>query len=94
MTNVGMDALFSLLHDLLLPDQNELPSDRNAAKRIVKKMGMDYDIVHACPNNCTIYFEETAHLTRCPVTTCNAPRYRSDVKGTKVPSKVKHKLFF
>ena len=51
-------------------------------------MGMDYDIVHACPNDDTIYFEETAHLTQCPNTTCNAPRYRSDVKENKVLAKV------
>ena len=92
VTNVGMDRLFALLRHAMLPDQNEIPSDRNAAKRIVKKMGMDYEMVHACPNNCTLYFEENAHLTKCPVTTCNAPRYRSDVKGPKVPTKVYSQL--
>ena len=88
VSNVALDQLFLLLRDALLPIQNEMPSDRYAAKKIVKKMGMDYEMVHACPNNCTLYFEETAHLTHCPVTTCNAPRYRSDVKGPQVPTKV------
>ena len=63
-----------------------MPSSSNDAKNILQKLGMDYNTIHACPNNCVLFQKEYANLERCPI--CNANRYHKDVQGDGIPKKV------
>lgn len=85
--NVFMDKLFALLSRKCLPASNAAPTTRQEAKLVLSTIGMDYEAIHACPNDCILYKGRYRKRTRCP--TCRARRYRKDVQGTKIPVKVR-----
>ncbi|XP_071909641.1 uncharacterized protein [Coffea arabica] len=57
-------------------------------------LGLSYHKIHACPNDCLIYWKETEHETFCRK--CGTPRYKQIVKqsddsseqANKVPAKL------
>jgi len=73
--------LLGLLKDML-PNGNKLPSRVYDAKKMLTKLGMTYEKIHACPNDCVLYRKEYATLESCP--SCKAPRYKKE----NVPAKV------
>nr|BAV56711.1 transposase [Ipomoea nil] len=86
------DASFTDLLDLfakMLPTDNVLPSSLYEAKRSLVALGMDYEKIHACPNDCILYRKENANCTNCP--TCGTSRWKIG-KNSKisigVPAKV------
>jgi hypothetical protein len=68
--------LLTLLKDML-PENNVLPSRTYEAKRMLCSIGMSYEKIHACPNDCILFRNEYASLNMCPK--CSASRYK---KGT------------
>ncbi|XP_056691937.1 uncharacterized protein [Spinacia oleracea] len=66
----------------ILPEGNLLPSRTYDAKKMLRSIGLSYERIHACPNDCILYRKEYALIESCPE--CNAPRY----KKNKVPAKV------
>lgn len=70
----------------LLPEKNEMPSDRARAKSILKSIGLDYISYHACPKDCVLFRGEYEEHVTCPV--CSSSRFRSDVQGSRVPAKI------
>ena len=70
----------------ILPPQNTMPSSRDDARKILRKLGVDYNSIHACPNDCVLFQKEYADLERCPI--CGADRYRKDVQGDTVREKL------
>lgn len=67
----------------LMPTPNKLPKSYAEAKKILKGVGMGYELIHACLNGCFLYYKEGDMHDQCPV--CGLPRYE-DV-GNKVPMK-------
>lgn len=47
-------------------------------------LGLGYENIHACPNNCTLYWGEIENEVVCP--TCLTSRWKSETK--KIPAKV------
>jgi hypothetical protein len=81
----------------LLPRDNKLPASTYEVKKLVCPLGLDVQKIHACPNDCILYYgEEYENLVACPV--CTALRYKirrddpGDVEGEpprkRVPAKV------
>ncbi|XP_028196670.1 uncharacterized protein LOC114381608 [Glycine soja] len=71
------DKSFSELLMLLknmLPADNVLPKNHYQAKKILCPVGMQYEKIHACCNDCILYRDEFAELDYCPV--CEVSRYR------------------
>ncbi|XP_026417227.1 uncharacterized protein LOC113312705 [Papaver somniferum] len=59
------------------------------AKKILKAMGSGYTKIHACINNCILFWNEYKDEKVCP--TCKAPRWKVDRDGKvyeNVPAKV------
>jgi len=56
----------------LLPRDNMLPKNQYKAKKILCPVGMEYQKIHACPNDCILY--EFAELRNCP--TCGLSCYK------------------
>ena len=52
----------------------------------MKDIGMDYEAIHACPNDHIIYYKEHEFAAQCPI--CHTSRYRTDRLTKKVPQKV------
>ena len=74
----------------MLPLKNELPLSMYEAKKTLNSLGMEYEKIHACPNDCVLYRKELKDASLCP--TCGTLRWKTDNIGTKrrkgVPAKV------
>ena len=59
-------------------------------KKTLNTLGMEYEKMHACPNDCILYRNELKNASSCP--TCGTSRWKTDKTGTKkrkgVPEKV------
>ncbi|XP_019159703.1 PREDICTED: uncharacterized protein LOC109156317 [Ipomoea nil] len=66
-------ALLDLINDMLLED-NGLPKSTYDAKKIMCPMGMEYEKIHACPNDCILFRNDYKELNACPI--CGASRYK------------------
>ena len=54
----------------------------------MKEIGMEYQVIDACPNDHIIYYEQYASENKFPQ--CEIRRYRTDQVPKKVPRKVLH----
>nr|ABA96308.1 transposon protein, putative, CACTA, En/Spm sub-class [Oryza sativa Japonica Group] len=75
--------LLELLKDLL-PEGNNLPQTTYEAKQVLCPLGLEVRRIHACPNDCILYYKEYADLDVCPI--CGASRYKrakSEGEGSK-----------
>ncbi|CAL9000647.1 unnamed protein product [Prunus brigantina] len=73
------------------PFCKKLPTTKYGANKIVKDLGLHYEKIDACKNDCVIYYKEHENLSQCP--TCKISRWKSQgrggkEKGKKVPWKV------
>ncbi|KAK3219230.1 hypothetical protein Dsin_013200 [Dipteronia sinensis] len=60
-------------------------------KKIIKDLGLHYEKIDACNNDCIIYYKEYGEALECPV--CRLPRCQpkgKSGKGKNVPWKVLH----
>lgn len=86
------DTCFSevlLLLAAMLPEGNNIPSSFNEAKKTLCALGMDYEKIHVCPNDCLLYRGEWEDETICHI--CGASRWKLNKKGEEVegvPAKV------
>ena len=55
---------------------------------IIKEIGMDCQVIDACPNDHIIYYGQYALENEC--LQCQISRYRTDKASKKVPRKVLH----
>ena len=65
----SFSSLLQVVHDML-PEENTLPKSYYQAKKILCPMGMEYQKIHACSNDCILYrheFEEMHKCLRCGV---------------------------
>jgi hypothetical protein len=83
--NTMLSDIFQYCHSLLLPKENVLPGSWKEAKNILSSIGMEYQIVHACVNDCMLFHGNNAHLTEC--STCEEARYDPHMLIEKVPEK-------
>lgn len=85
----SVTALLSMLRRWL-PKGNTLPVKYPVMKQMLKDLGMKANCIHACENNCMLYWKLDENLMECRH--CNKPRYKVIAgKGGKVskePNKV------
>lgn len=67
--------LCSLLHTMILPKPNTLPSSRVQARQMLNSLGMQYNTYHACVNDCMLYRGSHEDDTTC--VKCGEPRYKN-----------------
>ncbi|XP_042975438.1 uncharacterized protein LOC122306930 [Carya illinoinensis] len=80
---------FDMLLQLLKTDFPELllPDSFNEACSLERGLGFRYIKIHACPNDCIIFWKEHANKQECPK--CGASRWLSSTKSKRpVPQKV------
>jgi len=83
VSNAFVTELLQLLR-ILLPSDNHLPTSHYEAQKYVGKLGLSYNIIHACRNGCCLFRKELQDAESCPK--CNAPRYKS--QSSRIPSKI------
>jgi len=77
VSNAYVDELMKYLSTILLPSSNVLPVSYYKAKKLIRKLGLNYDIIHTCPDGCVLYRGEKEHLKECPISACGKPRFLS-----------------
>nr|XP_016455449.1 PREDICTED: uncharacterized protein LOC107779513 isoform X1 [Nicotiana tabacum] len=84
-SNESFNSLLGLLKDAL-PEGEKLPSSFYKTKKIVEGLGLKYEKIHACPNDCMLFRKEFANknVNECKV--CGASRWKNDAR--KIPAKV------
>ena len=63
-----------------------MSKSRSTTKKTLRTLGLDYESIHACPDDHVLFRKELANKTECPKH--HASHYREDVQGDKIPHKV------
>ena len=81
--------LLQLISDIL-PTPNECPTSTYEAKKILCTLGMKYEKIHACRNDCCLFRKELSDANVCP--SCGMSRWKIPKNSKKevknVPVKV------
>jgi hypothetical protein len=84
VSNKFTSELLRYLSEDLLPVGNKLPNSHYVASKTIRRLGLNYNNIHACPDGCVLYEDEHADLTVCPK--CSKSRW---LEGTNsIPAKV------
>ncbi|CAL2237470.1 unnamed protein product [Prunus armeniaca] len=87
MSNLCFDYFLGVFKRML-PTDNCLPKDHKQAQKVLNGLGLGYEKIHACKNNCMLFYKEHESLDTCPI--CNESRFKmtSQNRTTKIPQKV------
>ena len=55
LSSVLINEIFSLLSKVILPAVNSLPSSEYEASKMLRKLGLNYNMIDVCPNQCLLY---------------------------------------
>lgn len=86
-SNRSYDQLMGILKRML-PKNNHIPETHYLANKVLKDLGLGYEKIHACKNDCVLFYKEHQGKDKCPV--CNEPRYKnkSVERKKQIPQKV------
>ncbi|XP_026400351.1 uncharacterized protein LOC113296251 [Papaver somniferum] len=90
-SDMFFNELLPLLKDMLPKEGNLMARSTYQAKKILKAMGSGYTKIHACINNCILYWNEYKDEKVCP--TCKASRWKVD-RECKVYKNVPEKVLW
>ena len=88
VSNKFADQLFTLFRKHLLPSENQLPRNYHAAKALIRKLGLNYNTIHACQSGCVLFRGQFEDAASCPK--CKKPRYKDEVKKTRPWKVLRH----
>ncbi|XP_076897802.1 uncharacterized protein LOC143551209 [Bidens hawaiensis] len=88
--NKWTDSSFSQVLEFLkfaFPKENHVPASYYEAKKKLRKIGLGYQSIDACVNDCVLFWKDNESKENCPV--CNASRWVDpNTKGKKIAHKV------
>ena len=84
ISNTGFSAMMKLMSDGY--PKGDLPKSYDEAKKYLKELGLGYENIDVCKNNCVLFWDKNADKNVCPV--CKESRWKDDT-GTK---RVQHKV--
>jgi len=84
ISNVGFSALLDLLRSAF--PNCSIPASYAEAKNIICALGLGYESIHVCPNNCVLFRKELAKKDACPI--CGASRWKDAYNRRQIPEKV------
>ncbi|XP_074373648.1 uncharacterized protein LOC141713995 [Apium graveolens] len=77
-SDTGFDELLSLIADVL-PEEHTLPSKYRDIKKMVKKINLGYEKIHACENDYMLFYGDDKDNSCCRY--CRISRYKDAKKG-------------
>ncbi|XP_019261156.1 PREDICTED: uncharacterized protein LOC109239086 [Nicotiana attenuata] len=89
LSNVAFTDILDLLKEVFPFAQ--LPESFYKAKSMIKNLGLHYEKIHACPNDCMLYWNDNEKAKNCSV--CGSSRWKNVIDlltnaSSKVPEKV------
>ncbi|GJZ49023.1 hypothetical protein Tco_0603213 [Tanacetum coccineum] len=88
ISNKTFSMILELLRDAF-PHLTALPLSAYELKKFTKDLGLGYEKIHACPNDCMLYWDNRAGQKSCHI--CKASRYKSDEVGGSSKSRKSNK---
>lgn len=94
-TNESFSMLLKFLKNRLLPTGSTLPDSYKESKKIMRNLGLSYENIDACVNDCMLYWKENEKLDACNI--CGASRWKTNKhsgedkcksNGKKIPHKI------
>ena len=85
--NKWSNQSFNMLLDLIkevLPEGDTLPSTLYGARKMLVDIGLGYEEIDVCKNDCSLFWRENEKEEACPI--CKVSRWK-DIVGKKVPHK-------
>ena len=90
-SNKSFDLILKLFAENL-PTGHKLPTSYYEAKRMLRELGLGYEIIHMCRNDCVLFWKQYENYEIYH--TCKAPRYKSNsTKNKKMHVKKKCIIF-
>jgi hypothetical protein len=82
--------LLNLISDVL-PMNHKMPKDMYQSKKLLSALGMEYEKIDVCKDNCMIFYKEHKNETKC--LKCGKSRFVEVINedGEKVTTEVAHK---
>ena len=87
-TNVQTDQAFALAHRVLLPQPNTLPDSEYAASQMLRKLGLEFECIDVCPNNCVLFRGVFRDHQLCP--SCGCMRRRKHGRSWVAQKVLRH----
>ena len=87
VTDKAMDLILELLIDAF--ENARLPKSFYEAKKTINKLGLNYKTIHACPNDCMLYWGDDVDRSECK--TCNTSRWKKEANSDESGGKKKRK---
>jgi hypothetical protein len=66
LSNVTLEAILKLFGKVL-PEGHYIPDSLDKVQRVVRGLGLDYVKIHACQNDCVLFFDKYTNLETCPI---------------------------
>ncbi|XP_028105361.1 uncharacterized protein LOC114304400 [Camellia sinensis] len=86
-SNKSFDMVMQVFKDILPECDPTVPWTLYDAKKFLRDLGLGYETIHSCKNDCVLFWKESANLEKWP--TCDTCRYKlNDDGGKKIPHKV------
>lgn len=73
ISDKGMAMVIDLLKEAF--EHARFPDSFNDMKKTIRKLGLTYQTIHACPNDCMLYWGEDASRDKCKV--CKDSRWKA-----------------
>ncbi|KAM3222212.1 hypothetical protein P3L10_021482 [Capsicum annuum] len=89
LSNVAFSDLLDLIKEAFPFAQ--IPESFHKARKVIRDLSLNYEKIHACPNDCMLFWNDNANLDNCVV--CGSSRWKNVLdeltnKTSKVPAKV------
>ncbi|XP_049353828.1 uncharacterized protein LOC125818345 [Solanum verrucosum] len=79
LSGKAVDSILKLFKQAL-PSGETLPESFYGAKKVIKNLGLNYEKIHACENDCMLFWRHNAKAESCLI--CGESRWKS-VEGQK-----------
>ena len=84
ISNVAFTVILNLLSSSF--PNCSIPASYQEAKRLIRALGLGYNSIHVCPNNCVLFRKNLEKNGVCLV--CSAARWKDNDARKKIPEKV------
>jgi hypothetical protein len=65
-SNIVISQVFATLHRAILPQPNTLPDSEYEASNVLRRLGLSFQSIHACPNGCVLFRGQYEDSMVCP----------------------------
>jgi hypothetical protein len=87
LSNSVLEAIL-ILFSLVLPKGHSIPDTLDKVRKVVRDLGLDYEKIHACVNDCVLFRRNYSRTDKYPM--CGESRWKNDEEATGTASTKTH----